>query len=245
MSRRQSYTADFKRQVVLLAENSHNCAAQRELDVNEKLIRGWREQRDQLFVCNGRRRAIRGQATGRHDALEEELRLRMEEERAKGLPVSCEDIPTKARQLVQRDGIGRLTFRASRGWVQKFMRHNGLSLPTRTTFLRFLTRMALWQLATNPAPGPGYHIIVASSPTDRSKFQIGPTIRTKSIGTAETATIAMVTRSGKRTVSSAALAMTGLRAMKGQMLSLEIGLPSENAARDTQIGYFDVSTRHA
>ncbi|KAH6944400.1 hypothetical protein HPB50_002912 [Hyalomma asiaticum] len=40
-SKHQSYTADFKRQVILFAENSSNCAAQREFDVNEKLIRGW------------------------------------------------------------------------------------------------------------------------------------------------------------------------------------------------------------
>ncbi|KAH7953665.1 hypothetical protein HPB49_010978 [Dermacentor silvarum] len=54
----QSYTADFKRQVVLFAENSNSFTAQREFSVNEKLIRGWRKQRDQHFTCNRRRRVL-------------------------------------------------------------------------------------------------------------------------------------------------------------------------------------------
>ncbi|KAM7309663.1 hypothetical protein ISCGN_006659 [Ixodes scapularis] len=133
MSKRTSYTTDFKRRVILFAESSNNCTAQRKFDVNEKLIRGWRKQRDNLFACSGQRRAFRGPATGRHDALEKELRLHVEEKRAQGLRASCEDIETKARELAQRDGISRSTFKASRGWVQKFMRRNGLSLRRRTT----------------------------------------------------------------------------------------------------------------
>ncbi|KAH6945927.1 hypothetical protein HPB50_010747 [Hyalomma asiaticum] len=138
MSRRQSYTADFMRQVILFAENLSNCAAQREFDVNEKLIRGWRKQQDRLFACNGRRRAFCGPATGRNDALEKELRLHVEEQRAKGLPVSCEYFQMQAWQLAQRDGIDQSTFKASRGWVQKFMRRNRLSLRRRTTICQRL-----------------------------------------------------------------------------------------------------------
>lgn len=105
--------------MILFAENLNNCAAQRELDVNEKLIRGWRKQRDELFACRGLRRAFRGPTIGRHDALEKKLRLHVEEERAKGHRVSCEDIQTKAQQLALRGGIGRSAFKASRGrgWV--------------------------------------------------------------------------------------------------------------------------------
>lgn len=46
-------------------------------------------------------------------------------------------------------------------------------------------------LYTDAAPGPGGHVIVATSSMDRSKFQISATIRSKSIGTAETAAVAM------------------------------------------------------
>ncbi|KAH7946476.1 hypothetical protein HPB49_025548 [Dermacentor silvarum] len=49
MSRRQSYTADFKRQVVLFAQTSNNCATPREFGVNETLIRDWMKLWGQLF----------------------------------------------------------------------------------------------------------------------------------------------------------------------------------------------------
>lgn len=52
---------------------------------------------------------IAAQQPGRHDALEKELRLHVKEDHAKGLQVSCEDIQTKAWQLVQRGGIGQST----------------------------------------------------------------------------------------------------------------------------------------
>ncbi|KAG0444003.1 hypothetical protein HPB47_014292 [Ixodes persulcatus] len=85
-----------------------------EFDVNEKLIRGWRKQRDKLFACSRRRHAFHGPITGRHDALEKELRLHKEEKSTKGLQVSCDDIQTKARELARQDGIGRSTFKASK-----------------------------------------------------------------------------------------------------------------------------------
>lgn len=110
--RTTSYTADFKRQVVLFAEASNDCAAQRTFDVNEKLIRGWRKQRDRLFASGH----------GDDDELERELRLYVLDERAKGLPVTYEDIQVKAQQLARRDG--RPALKASRGWVQRFMRRN-------------------------------------------------------------------------------------------------------------------------
>ncbi|KAH7958945.1 hypothetical protein HPB49_006795 [Dermacentor silvarum] len=123
---RRSYTADFKPQAVLFAESSNNCGTQPKVDTNEKLISSWRNP-----------------ATGRCGALEKELKLNVEEELAKGLEVSCEGIQMKDGQLSQRDGIGRSTFRASWSWVQKSMRRNGLSLPTRTMFMTVLTGMWL------------------------------------------------------------------------------------------------------
>ncbi|KAH9368619.1 hypothetical protein HPB48_004638 [Haemaphysalis longicornis] len=83
MSRRMSYTTDFKQRVILFAENSNNWAAQRVLGVNEKLIRGWRKRQDELFACSGLPRAFRGPTIWRHDALEKELRLHVGEERVR------------------------------------------------------------------------------------------------------------------------------------------------------------------
>ncbi|KAH7931812.1 hypothetical protein HPB51_029694 [Rhipicephalus microplus] len=51
MSRQQSYTGDFKCQVILFTEDASNCAVQRKFCVNETLIRGWRKKRDRK--CGG------------------------------------------------------------------------------------------------------------------------------------------------------------------------------------------------
>lgn len=116
-----SYTADFKRQVILFAEASNDCAAQRTFDVHENLIRGWRKQRDRLFASGH----------GDDDELERELRLYVLDERAKGMPVTYEDIQVKAEQLARRDG--RPALKASRGWVQRFMRRNDVFSQRRRT----------------------------------------------------------------------------------------------------------------
>lgn len=84
MSMRTSYIADFKRQVILFAESTNNCATQQKFDVNEKL-RGWRKQREKRSAFSVQRRASRGLTTGRHDALKKELRLHVDEKHAKEL----------------------------------------------------------------------------------------------------------------------------------------------------------------
>lgn len=128
MSNRRSFTAAFKRNVILYAEATNNCAAQRHFHISEKMVRGWRSQREQIFTCNSQRRAFRGPARGRHDDLEKELCWYIESERQKGIRLTCDDIQVRARQLAMRDGIDRSTFSASRGWAQRFLRRNGLSL---------------------------------------------------------------------------------------------------------------------
>jgi len=47
-SKRMKYTAKFKLQVVKFAQESNNCAANREFGVNEKLVRDWRKQVQKL-----------------------------------------------------------------------------------------------------------------------------------------------------------------------------------------------------
>lgn len=45
---RQAYDNAFKLRVVEYAENSNNCAAQREFGVSEKLVRDWRKTKDKI-----------------------------------------------------------------------------------------------------------------------------------------------------------------------------------------------------
>ena len=46
--KRASYDAAFKLRVIEFAENSNNCAAMREFDINEKLVRDWRKNKPKL-----------------------------------------------------------------------------------------------------------------------------------------------------------------------------------------------------
>ena len=46
--KRKSYEAGFKLKVVDYAEEHGNRGAEREFGVSEKMVRGWRKQKDQL-----------------------------------------------------------------------------------------------------------------------------------------------------------------------------------------------------
>lgn len=56
---RQSFTAGFKLEVITYAEdNGGNMAAQRKFGVSEKVIRGWRKQKDVLRQTRKTKKAL-------------------------------------------------------------------------------------------------------------------------------------------------------------------------------------------
>ena len=58
---RRSYTAAFKLEVAIYAEeNGGNMAAQRKYGVNEKVIRGWRKQKEIQKGIPGTRTTLAG-----------------------------------------------------------------------------------------------------------------------------------------------------------------------------------------
>ena len=58
---RRSYTAGFKLEVIIYAEeNGGNMAAQRKFGVSEKLVRDWRKQKDALHQTKKITKAFRG-----------------------------------------------------------------------------------------------------------------------------------------------------------------------------------------
>nr|XP_034324852.1 uncharacterized protein LOC105347926 isoform X1 [Crassostrea gigas] len=60
---RRSYTAGFKLEVIAFAEqNGGNMAAERKFGVTEKVIRGWRKQKDALQRTKKSRKSFRGRA---------------------------------------------------------------------------------------------------------------------------------------------------------------------------------------
>lgn len=132
-NKRCHYTAAFRRKVVLAAESSSNLQAQREYGVDETNIRRWRKQRGQLLNCAATRMAFSGPRKGRHHAVEDEVAKFIRTQRAGALPVTTGIIQAKAREVAKARGIPRTTFKASRGWLQRFMKRFGFSLRRRTS----------------------------------------------------------------------------------------------------------------
>lgn len=132
-SRRCHYSAAFKRKVVIAAEASSNLQAGRDFGVDEKNVRRWRGQRQKLFACAATRMAFTGPKKGRHHEVETALAEFVRTQRAAALPVTTEVLQAKARELSRERGLTPKDFKASRGWLQKFMKRFGFSLRRRTS----------------------------------------------------------------------------------------------------------------
>ncbi|KAM7311262.1 serine/threonine-protein phosphatase Pgam5, mitochondrial isoform X1, partial [Ixodes scapularis] len=111
---RAQYDARFKRRAILLAEDIGNPAAARNLDVNESTIRGWRLQRERLFMCAPGRKGSRGPRHGRYLELEQRVADYVIEQRNRLMAVSVELIQFKASDVARQMGIPRTEFKASR-----------------------------------------------------------------------------------------------------------------------------------
>lgn len=137
-NKRCHYSAAFKRKVVLAAELSSNVQAGRDFGVDEKNVRRWRTQRERIFACAATRLAITGPRECRHHEMEMALADFVQTQRAAALPVTTEVLQAKARELLRERGLSRAHFKASRGWLQKFMKHFGFSLRRRTSIAQKL-----------------------------------------------------------------------------------------------------------
>uniref|UniRef100_A0A224YXZ2 Pogo ele1 orf1-h 1e-40-j 4 n=1 Tax=Rhipicephalus zambeziensis TaxID=60191 RepID=A0A224YXZ2_9ACAR len=137
-NRRCHYSAAFKRKVVLAAESSSNVQAGRDFGVDEKNVRRWRGQREKLFACAATRMAFTGPRKGRHPEMETALADFVRTQRAAALPVTTEVLQAKARELSRERGVSAADFKASRGWLQKFMKRFGFSLRRRTSIAQKL-----------------------------------------------------------------------------------------------------------
>lgn len=137
-SRRESYSAQFKRKVILCAEANSNHYAAEEYGVGRTCVIRWRRQRDQIFSCASTRKKFTGPQRGQHPELEAEVAEFIREERKNGFSVTCDGIREKANAVAKRLDIPRNVFRASRGWVQRFMKRQGFSIRRRTTICQKL-----------------------------------------------------------------------------------------------------------
>ncbi|KAH7969993.1 hypothetical protein HPB52_023656 [Rhipicephalus sanguineus] len=90
MNKRNQYTAAFKKQAILLAEERGNSSAAEHLGVTESTVRGWRKCRDCIFQAAPTRKAFRGPKTGRFPKIEEDLAEFVRQRCGHFLPVNAE-----------------------------------------------------------------------------------------------------------------------------------------------------------
>jgi hypothetical protein len=130
MGKYNSYTAEFKVKVMKFAEQNGNRAAERKFSVNEAHIRYWRKQKEALCKAKCCVRAFRGPKTGKFPTLEEKLLKYFQETRSNGNAVSHKMLQFRARDIAQSLNISENEFKASRGWIDRFMKRKNLSVRT-------------------------------------------------------------------------------------------------------------------
>lgn len=133
MGKRSAYTAGFKLKVISYAQQFGNRAAGLEYDVNEKLVRGWRKQQEQLRNTSANRKAFRGAKHGKFPEIDAGVLGYVREMRNNGCAISYDMVQAKARQIAREMKIDNKQFKASIGWVVRFMRRHNLSMRRRTS----------------------------------------------------------------------------------------------------------------
>jgi hypothetical protein len=85
-------------------------------------------------------RAFCGPKAGKYPALEDELLTYFEELTNDGIAVTYDMLQLRAGELTKSHDISDNEFKASRGWLQRFMKRKGLSLCRTTTLCQKLPR---------------------------------------------------------------------------------------------------------
>ena len=138
---KRSFSMSFKKEAITFAETTNNHDAARKFNVDVKRIREWRQKKAEIVdTCakakgQGKRRLEGGGRKITDEGLEEQLLEWIHGRRSSGLRVSRKLIMMKAKFLYDEtcDESEKDLFLASNGWLQKFMRRNGLSLRRKTT----------------------------------------------------------------------------------------------------------------
>ena len=138
---RKCYDVSFKLQAVEYAKAVSKEGAARKFKVDAKRIREWCKQESHLQVLkeqNGIKRK-RLEGAGRKltsENLEQILLEWIENQRGNKIRVSRKMIMRKAKEMFEQEELPdatRDTFEGSRGWVDKFLKRNNLTIRKRTT----------------------------------------------------------------------------------------------------------------
>ena len=139
----QKYSLEVKKEVITYAEVHGNRPASRRFQVDERRIREWRVKKSEiegLVVTKKGKQRSKLSGGGRKPLstkLEEVLLEWIDNRRARGLQVSSKLIMEKAeityRDMKESNNMDAEDFKASRGWLSRFMKRNGLSLRRKTS----------------------------------------------------------------------------------------------------------------
>ncbi|KAL1472669.1 hypothetical protein MTO96_022891 [Rhipicephalus appendiculatus] len=134
--RRQSFTAQQKLKIIAVAEEFGNREAGRRHDVDESCVRLWRKKTayKSRTATVGR---FRGPKTRAYPELEEQLVKFIRDVRSRGHAVSTQMAQVEAWRLPRELGLPH-GFCASRRWLHRFMKRQGLSIRRRTTICQRL-----------------------------------------------------------------------------------------------------------
>ena len=132
-SKRLSYTAKFKREVIRCTEEKGNRKAAAVFGVDESNVWLWRKHKTAIGGCEASWRKFTGPKKGRFPENDNAVFTFFQEKPKTGLFVSydllCEEAIKKTTSL----NIPRSRFKASKGWAKRFMHQMGLALQHRTT----------------------------------------------------------------------------------------------------------------
>ena len=126
--------------VVDYAKSKSNRDAARKYAIDEKRVREWRANADKLKQGAKKMRIEGGGCKIKNADLEEDLLDWIHERRANSLRVSRKLTMRKAKYMHDEtagdDPVAKNRFHARRGWLEKFMKRNCLSLRRRTTTIQ-------------------------------------------------------------------------------------------------------------
>ena len=142
--KRHKYSLAVKKQAIAYAEIHGNRPASRQFQVDERRIREWRAKKSDIegvLAVRGNKVKQRSRLCGAgrkplSTKLEEVLMEWIESRRSRGLRVSSKLIMKKAQVTfndMNQNDVTDDDFKASRGWLAKFMKRNGLSLRRKTS----------------------------------------------------------------------------------------------------------------
>lgn len=125
--------------VVAYAEQNGKRAAGRNSDVNDRCVHRWCDQKEELAATNRTRKAFCGKPC-KFPTLENELMKYVPYIRNDGYTLSTEMLRIKALAIACHMNISLMDFKASEGWLRRFMKRQQLGIRRRTTLCQRLPR---------------------------------------------------------------------------------------------------------